>query len=61
VPVGAREMRVLVAVRKEALDADLVTTIDAALKRGDARESVERSLEERGFRVSELRVIEPKD
>jgi len=61
VPIGARELDLVVGVRREELDAELLATIDAALKRGDTRASVRTLLEERGFGVTELSVIEPKD
>jgi hypothetical protein len=61
VPIGARELDVVVGVRREELDGELLATIDDALKRGETRASLRTLLEQRGFGVTELAVIEPKD
>ena len=55
VPVGAGELEVLVGVRSGALDEATLAEVDAALARGEAREA----LEDEGFEVATLRVVEP--
>lgn len=55
VPVGARELEVLVGVRRDPLDQETVAEIDAALARGGALEA----LDDLGFAVGTLRVVEP--
>jgi hypothetical protein len=61
VPIGAREMSVLVATRHEPLGESLLAAIDEALKRGESRDALKRRLEERGFAVTELTVLEPRN
>jgi hypothetical protein len=62
VPIHAETMDVLVAVRAEPLDAQTLAAIDEQSTGLIGRERALFELEKRaGFRVTELRVLEPKD
>jgi hypothetical protein len=58
VPVGCRELSVLCAVRKPALDEETLRAIDAQLARGVPLDRLRALLESHGFAVAVQRVTE---
>lgn len=60
VPIGARELRVLVATRSDPLDERDVAAVDEALARRDSETALQGALRARGFDVRVLVVREPR-